>query len=55
MKGAPNPPYPPYGGAKIFVGGVMTYGVKYFWEALDLKYIFSYSWGVPRPPDPLPP
>ena len=32
-----------------------SHGVKYFWEALDLKYNFSYSWGVPLPPNPLPP
>ena len=57
---APDPPYPPPmgGGAKGFFWGVMTAGpflVKYFLKALDLKYIFSYSWGVPRPPDHLPP
>ena len=26
--------------------------VKYFLEALDLKYIFSYPWGSPYPPTP---
>ena len=29
--------------------------VKYFWEALTLKYNFSYSWEVPRPLTPLDP
>ena len=59
----PQPPYPfpPIGGAKVFFGGVMTdwpfwpHRVKYFWGALDLKYNFSYSWGVPWPPNPLAP
>ena len=26
--------------------------VKYFWEALDLKYHFGYPWVDPRPPGP---
>ena len=29
--------------------------VKYFLEALDLKYIFSYPLGAPYPPPPLTP
>ena len=29
--------------------------VKYFCEAVGFKYHLGYSWGVPRPPNPLPP
>ena len=38
IRGAPDPPYPPYGGAKVFFWGVcLIYpSVKYFWEAVDL-------------------
>ena len=58
MRGALTPLTPPMGGgAKVFFWGLMTdqsdpHRVKYFWEALNLKYDFSFSWGVPRPPDP---
>ena len=30
-------------------------GVKYFWETLDFKYHLGFPWGVPQPPNPLPP
>ena len=33
----------------------MPHRVKCFWEALDLNYNFSYSWGKPATPQPLTP
>ena len=54
IRGAPNPPNPPYGGgAKIYFGGSLLmdhseqHGVKYFCEALGFKYHFVHPWGVP--------
>ena len=58
IRGAPDPPNPPYGGAKISFGGLllMDYSdhqrVKYFCEALGFKYHLGYPWGDPRPPLP---
>ena len=52
----PGPPYPTYGGAKVILGRLLLkdhsdpHRVKYFWEALDLKFPLDHYWGVPRPP-----
>ena len=61
IRSAPTPLTPPIGGAKVFFGGLLLMDhsdhqrVKYFFEALGFKYHLGYPWGVPRPPDPLPP
>ena len=68
--GVPRPPNPltpkiPIGGAlwgaEIYFGGLLLMDhsdhqrVKYFCEAVGFKYHLGYPWGVPRPPNPLPP
>ena len=61
IRGAPNPPNPPYGGSKIYFEGLLLmdhcdhHRVKYFCEAVGFKYHLSYPLGVPRPPNHLPP
>ena len=56
IRGAPDPPNSPYGGAEIYFGGLLLMEhsdhqrVKQVWRALDFKYHLGYPKEVPRPP-----
>ena len=55
IKGAPDPPDPPYGGGQNIFGGVITDGPfrpqhnQIFWEALDSNIISFMLQEAPTP------
>ena len=52
----PRPPLPKYSFGGLWLKNHSDpHRVKYFWEALDLKYPLGHYWGLPRPPWPLTP